>query len=354
MTAGVQERIVPRVVRATRSSRIAAVAGLAAVVALASLPAWAGPGTQKLLVEFFTLLALAQMWNLMAGFAGLVSIGQQAFIGLGAYAAFVALDRLGMPPLPVLAIVAAVALAISLVTSAFVFRLAGGYFAIGMWVVAEVFRILVTNTRELGAGTGVSIRSLNAMPPADRQALVYWLALVIGAGSILLVVLIMRSRIGLALRAVRDGASAARSLGVDVGRAKLAIFLVAAIGMALAGAVTYMQLLRIQPTAAFGVDWTAKIIFIVVIGGLGRIEGPIVGAVLFFLLREVLADQGSLYLVILGITAISVTLVAPNGLWGMVLHRFPIALFGIERRLVFEAVEPSAPVTTKAQAGEGQ
>jgi branched-chain amino acid transport system permease protein len=251
-------------------------------------------------------------------------------------------------------VVGVVAGAVSLVTSAFVFRLSGGYFAIGMWVVAEVFRILVTNTRELGAGTGISIRSLTSMPPSDRQALVYWLALAVGAGSIVAVALIMRSRLGLALRAVRDGAPAARSLGVDVGRARLTIFLVAAIGTAIAGAVIYLQLLRIQPTAAFGVDWTAKIIFVVVIGGLGRIEGPIIGAIVYFLLRELLADEGSLYLVILGVTAIVVTLLAPNGLWGLVTNRFPVALFGIERRLILGSSRPASPRTTSGPAGEGQ
>lgn len=348
------EQAVTHIERQTRAGRVATAAGLAVIAVLASLPVWGGSGTQKLLVEFFTLLALAQMWNLLAGFAGLVSIGQQAFIGLGAYAAFVALDRLDLPPLASLVLVGVVAGGVSLLTSAFVFRLSGGYFAIGMWVVAEVFRILVTNTRELGAGTGISIRSLTSMPPSDRQALVYWLALAVGTGSILVVAIIMRSRLGLALRAVRDGASAARSLGIDVGRARLAIFVIAAVGTALAGAVIYVQLLRIQPTAAFGVDWTAKIIFIVVIGGLGRIEGPIVGAIVYFALRELLADQGSLYLVVLGITAILVTLVAPNGLWGIVTNRFPVALFGIERRLILGSPWTAPPPATNAPASEGQ
>lgn len=321
---------------------------------LASLPAWGGLGIQRLLVEFFALLALATMWNLLAGFAGLVSIGQQAFIGLGAYTTLVALDRLGLPPVVGLVVVAAVVGVIALVTSAFVFRLSGGYFAIGMWVIAEVFRIIVTNTRELGAGTGISIRSLASMPPPERQAMIYWLALAVGVGSIVVAALIVRSRLGLALRAVRDGESAARSLGVDVGRAKLAVFVVAAIGSAVAGAVIYLQLLRIQPTAAFGVDWTAKIIFIVVIGGLGRIEGPMVGAIVFFALQELLADQGSLYLVILGITAIAITLLAPNGLWGLLTSRFPIALFGIERRLVVDDSGPDPGTAAAAVAKDGQ
>ncbi len=353
MTAASPVATGARVVQMTRTGLVAAIVGSILVMVLASLPAWGPLGIQRLLVEFFTLLAMATMWNLLAGYAGLVSIGQQAFIGLGAYTILVALDRLGMPPVLGLLVVAAVIGVIALVTSAFVFRLSGGYFAIGTWVIAEVFRIIVTNTQELGAGTGISIRSLASMPPPERQALIYWLALIVGVGSILLATVMVRSRLGLALRAVRDGESAARSLGVDVGRAKLLVYVVAAIGTAVAGAVVYLQLLRIQPTAAFGVDWTAKIIFIVVIGGLGRIEGPIVGAIVFFALQEALADQGSLYLIILGITAIAVTLLAPTGLWGLFTNRFPIALFGIERRLVID--EPGAsPRGPAAATKDGQ
>lgn len=141
---------------------------------------------------------------------------------------------------------------------------------------------------------------------------------------------------------------------MDAGRAKLAVFVVAAVGSAVAGAVIYLQLLRIQPTAAFGVDWTAKIIFIVVIGGLGRIEGPIVGTLVFIALQETLADQGSLYLIILGITAIAITLLAPNGLWGLFANRFPVALFGIERRLVLDESGPDPGTGAAAAAEDGQ
>ena len=214
------------------------------------------------------------MWNLLAGLAGLVSIGQQAFIGLGAYGLFVAVDRFGIPIVPAVVVTALAVGGVALMTAVFAFRLTGGYFAIGTWVIAEVFRIDISNTSELGSGTGVTIQAALRMAPADRGALTYWLALTVGAGSIVVAAFIMRSRLGLALQALRDNEVAARSLGVNIFRAKLAIYLVAAIGCAAAGAVIYLQLLRIQPNAAFGVDWTAKMIFIVIIGGIGRIEGP--------------------------------------------------------------------------------
>lgn len=339
-----------RIERTTRNTRLVLLLALGLVIALASLPAWGAGGQMKLLVEVFTMLALAEMWNLLAGYAGLVSIGQQAFLGLGAYGLFVAADNLGLPP--VLAVVAATVVGglVALGTSVFAFRLQGGYFAIGTWVIAEVIRILIGNARELGSGTGVTIRSMAGIAPADRQALTYWLALTVGVGSIVLAAVIMRSRLGLALRAVRDSETAARSLGVDIFRAKLAIYLVAAAGASAAGAVLYMQLLRIQPTSAFGVDWTAKMIFIVVIGGLGRIEGPIVGTILFFLLQETLADYGSLYLVILGAVAIVMTLLAPRGLWGLWVERRPTALFGIARRLVL--TDPGGPGRSAREGAE--
>ena len=205
---------------------------------------------------------------------------------------------------------------IALVTSFFAFRLEGGYFAIGTWVIAEVFR-LADRLQQLGGGRdGVSIRSLAQFGPEGRIAITYGLALAVGFGAIAVCALIMRSRLGLSLRAIRDSDVAARSLGVDVFRAKVAVYLIAAVGSGIAGSVMYMSLLRIQPTAAFGVGWTAWMIFIVIIGGLGRIEGPIVGTAVFIGLRELLGDFGSAYLIVLGTLAVAITILAPRGICG--------------------------------------
>jgi branched-chain amino acid transport system permease protein len=323
-----------RVGQATTASRIAAVAGMVLLVFLASLPTWGDAGTMRLLIEFFTLLALAEMWNLLAGYAGLVSIGQQAFIGLGAYGLYTFGDLAGLHPLFAVALTAAGVGLIALATSFFVFRLEGGYFAVGTWVIAEVFRLIVASTQAVGAGTGVSIRSLAQFGPQGRIALTYWLALGVGFAAVAIGAVIMRSRLGLALRAIRDSDVAARSLGVNVFRAKVAVYLIAAVGCAIAGSIIYMNLLRIQPTAAFGVQWAAWIIFIVVIGGLGSIEGPIIGTAVFIGLRELLSDYGSAYLIVLGALAVAITILAPRGLWGVFDARFSISLFGIQRRLV--------------------
>lgn len=319
---------------ATRTSRATAVLGIALVVGLAFLPAWGGSATMRLLTEFFVLLAMAQMWNLLAGYGAMVSIGQQAFVGIGAYGLFIFTDLAGLPVLPAIACMAAATVVIAIFTSLFAFRLRGGYFAIGTWVIAEVFRIIVSNVRELGVGTGVTIQSLVHMPAADRLDLTYWMALGVGFGSIVLVTLVMRSRLGLALAAIRDSEVAASGLGVNVLRTKRIVYVIASVGCAIAGAVFYVQLLRVQPLAAFSVDWTAKMIFIVVIGGLGRIEGPIVGAIIFMAMQETLADFGSAYLIALGVVMIAMVVFAPRGLWGLLTSRWSIALFAVRRRLV--------------------
>jgi branched-chain amino acid transport system permease protein len=337
-----------RVAQTTPANRIAAIAGLVLLVPLASLPAWGDSGTMRLLIEFFTLLALAQMWNLLAGYAGLVSIGQQAFIGLGAYGLYVFADLMEVHPLLAVAITALGVGIIALITSFFVFRLEGGYFAVGTWVIAEVFRLIVASNRSVGAGTGVSIQSLAQFGPGGRIAITYWAALAVGFGSIVVGALIMRSGLGLSLRAIRDSELAARSLGVDVFRIKVVVYVMAAIGCAVAGSVIYMNLLRIQPTAAFSVEWSARVIFIVIVGGLGSIEGPIIGTVVFLALRELLSDFGSAYLIILGIVAIGAVLVAPKGLWGLFSSRWPITLFGVQRRLV---VSDTPPVSLPAPPG---
>jgi branched-chain amino acid transport system permease protein len=322
------------VIQGTTTSRITAVVGLILLVGFASLPTWGDSGTMNLLTEFFALLALAEMWNLLAGYAGLVSIGQQAFIGLGAYGLFTLADLAGLHPVLAIVLTAAIVGLIALVTSFFAFRLEGGYFAIGTWVIAEVFRLVIVSNKSLGAGTGVSIRSLAQFGPDGRIAITYVLAIAVGFGAVAACALIMRSRLGLSLRAIRDSDVAARSLGVDVFRAKVAVYLIAAVGSGVAGSVMYMSLLRIQPTAAFGVSWTAWMIFIVIIGGLGRIEGPIVGTIVFIGLRELLSDYGSAYLIVLGTLAVGITILAPRGLWGIVEDRSSISLFGIQRRLV--------------------
>lgn len=323
------------VVRSTLASRIGLGAAIAVVGFGASVPLWSSPGTMRTLVSFLTLLALAQMWNLLAGYAGLLSVGQQAFIGIGAYALWALADKGGVHPFLAVPLAGVVALVVALPTAALAFRLRGGYFAIGTWVIAEVYRLLAANTGRLGGGSGVTISSASKLDMVNRLQGTYWLALGVAVGSVLLVYLVLRSRLGLALTAIRDNEIGARSLGVRTFRTKLYVYLLAAFGTGVTGAVIYLNLLRIQPDAAFSVNWTAFVIFIVVIGGVGTIEGPILGTIIYFVLQETLADYGAWYLVLLGALAVVVTLRARMGLWGLMRRFRPIQLFPVQRRLSF-------------------
>ena len=147
----------------------------------------------------------------------------------------------------------------------------------------------------------------------------------------------LRTRRGLALSATRDNDQAARSVGVDSTKSKWFVYLVSAFGTGLAGGLIYLQKARISPDAGFSVlDWTAYVIFIVVIGGIGTIEGPILGVLIFFVLQALLADYGSWYLMALGLIGIAVMLFAPRGLWGLFTDKTGIELFPTRRRLVIK------------------
>ena len=219
------------------------------------------------------------------------------------------------------------------------FRLRGHYFAIGTWVVAEVFRLLAAQTTALDGGSGTSLPAAVIISIASsrqmREFVIYWIALAQVVVILFAIVWLLRSRYGLALTAIRDNELGARSNGIDVARIKYAVYVAVAFGTAMVGALIFLQKIRISPDTAFSVnDWTAFVIFITVIGGIGRIEGPIIGTVIFFMLRQTLADLGAIYLLILGVVAIAVMLKAPQGLWGLIADRFGWQVFPLQRRLV--------------------
>ena len=322
-----------RVVRGTTTSRIAVAVGLVVVVILALAPQWAEARDLNTLVRLLTLLCLAQMWNLLAGYAGLVSVGQQAFVGIGAYTLVYFGNERGLNIFLCVPLAGLIAAILALPIAGAAFRLRGGYFAIGTWVIAEVVRLVVSNIDVVGGGTGTSLTAVIGIDVETRQHVTYWLALAAGVGSIALVWWLLRSPLGAALRAVKDSEQAAAALGVRVTRAKLLAFVIAAAGCAIAGAIIYLNLLRVQPNAAFSINWTVYMIFIVVIGGIGTIEGPIVGTLLFFALQEWLSDLGTTYLILLGLLAIVVTIRMPNGLWGWFAERTGVSLFPVGRRL---------------------
>ncbi len=339
-----------RIETKTRASAILALAGAALVLIFAVLPVFAGRGLIQDLIFVFYMLALAQCWNLLAGYAGLVSVGQQAFVGLGGYLLFALTIGAGIDPIAAVVLSGLIAAVFAVPTAFVLFRLRGPYFAIGSWVVAEVYRLVFAQFKQLGGGTGTSlppsatneifgIAWVKAMfevrSPAARDIITYWIALALAAGAPLLVYLVLRSRYGLALFAIRDSEATAESAGVDSFRAKLGVYVLVAAATGMIGALIYLQKARISPDAAFSVlDWSAYVIFIVIIGGVGTIEGPIVGVIVFYAMQHYLADFGTWYLILLGAVAIVIMLFAPKGIWGYVAQRYRVALFPVRRMLV--------------------
>ena len=148
--------VAPRfiVTQSTRTSSISGAIALLVVIALAAAPLWLSRNGIRLTGEMLVYLGLASLWNLLAGYGGLVSIGQQAYVGLGAYLLFAASMLLGVPPLLAVPLVGVAAAVTALPVSALLFRLRDAYFAIGAWVVAEVFRLGAAQTSPLGGVRG--------------------------------------------------------------------------------------------------------------------------------------------------------------------------------------------------------
>ncbi|MDR3419921.1 MAG: branched-chain amino acid ABC transporter permease [Xanthobacteraceae bacterium] len=338
------------VATATRASTVTLFLAVPGIVVLLALPAFASRVLLQELFYVFTMLALAQLWNLLAGSAGLISVGQQAFVGMGAYALFACTVVANLDPVLSIVLAGAIAGLVAIPAALIVFRLRGAYFAIGTWVVAEVCRLILAQVKQLGGGTGTSlppdvassmvgldfVRNLFAVRgPAARDILSYWLALTLAVGTFFLVYRLLRSRHGLALSAIGDSETAAESTGVDVFRTKLFIYVATAAATGMVGALIFLQKARISPDAAFSlIDWTAYVIFIVVIGGIGTMEGPIIGVVIFYLLQYYLASLGSWYLILLGGLAIVLMLFAPAGVWGLISRFYDISPFPVRRRLI--------------------
>jgi branched-chain amino acid transport system permease protein len=310
--------------RVTRSRRNVAWTGAGAlivVVVLAMFPYIVYAGTTTIMVQGFIVLTLASMWNLLAGYAGLVSVGQQAFVGLGAYFVLI-LAIHGTSPfaaLPVAAIGCGVA---ALPLWWLVSRLRSGYFAIATWVLAATVMLIIEKFSSIGGGTGMPLPGFSGFSPTLLTAYTYWAGLAV-------TVLLLRGRLGLVLTAIRDDEVAARSSGARVGLARLLVFVVAGAGCGAAGGVLAISQLQVQPSAVFSVQWTAEMAFATIIGGLGTIEGPIIGTVVFMVLQQTLASYNAWYLIILGLVAILVALFARRGLWGLIDERLNIRLFPV-------------------------
>ena len=319
------------IIRRVPAATILGAAVMAILIAVA--PLGISADLTRVLTDLLALYTLAQCWNLLAGFAGILSVGQQAFVGIGAYSVVVLVDDLSANPLLSMAIAGSVAAALALPLGWLMFRLRGVYLAVGSWVIAEALRLIVVNSDRLGGGAGRSIRGFNVYSPDTRLDLLYWAAAATAIFSTLAIYLILRSKRGLALQAIRDDEIAARSLGVSALQAKFTAFVVAAFFTGIAGAVLFAADLRVQPESAFNIQWAAVMVFVAVIGGLGHLEGPIIGIVVYYVITERLTEQAGTQLLILGAAAVVLMVAMPGGLWRPLSMRGRLAPFPIHNRL---------------------
>jgi branched-chain amino acid transport system permease protein len=300
--------------------------GIAAIaVALILLPI-----DRRLAMEVLLVLAMAQGWNLLCGYTGLLSFGHHAFVGLGAYVLFMTVNTTGLSPTWGILAAALVALVVGLVMWALLRKLRGPYFSIGIWVLADSLRLLFAQWEWVGSSRGIVLNpmSIDAASFADT---VFYLSLVLALVTVFGVFALLRSRTGLALMAIRDNEAGAASVGIAVARNQLAAFLISASVCAAAGAIYYLSVLYVDPSGAFDIDWQIRVLFIVIVGGLGTIEGPIIGIVIYFGLRELFRDAGDLFLIFQGLTAFLVPLVMPGGIWGLIQSRTGWQLFPTRR-----------------------
>jgi len=302
-------------VRRVLASRPGLLMAPALVIALALVPALR-PGDITLLnLGFFTLLYVAQgvSWNILGGFAGYVSFGYAAFYGLGAYTTAL-LWIAGWHPVLTYPVAGLVAAAFSLVVGVPTLRLSGPYFSIATIGVGEAMRILMLNLDRITGGAS----GLNLPTAVPSKAWFYEAALVFAAVAFAAAAWVRGSRFGLGLSALRLDQEAAESLGVRTALFKnlahvLSAFLVGACGGLFA---TYFQ--YVHPDTDFSFTESISLVLICLIGGLGTLWGPVVGAVIFFAVQNYLqTSYPNLYLLVYGVLLILVLLFEPRGLAGL-------------------------------------
>lgn len=290
------------------------------------------------LLLFFIYLAMANMWNLLAGYSGLISLCQPAFLGIAGYA--VAIGTWVNIPWWLGIICGAIIAGIFAILIAFpVFRLSGIYFAIGTLVVPEALRLLFFLWKPVGGelqggGAGYMIKGL-----ADVQmSYIYWMAFGIAIASAIIMRVILKSKLGLGLASIRDNERTAASCGVNTFRIKVYPFLISAVITGLAGAVFYVYQGYIEPSSTFNVKWTMIILLATVIGGLRTEGGPIIGTIVVVFLYFLLARYAGYSLLIQGVILIAIMLLSPQGIVGIMSNtRFYRAIFQLANRRLANA-----------------
>ena len=283
--------------------------------------------TMRYLMKIFLYITLGEMWNLLAGFTGMTNLGNQTFIGLAGYSVAVMTSTYTMSIWVGLLVGAGIAIIVSFLLSFVLFRMQGMYFAIATWVVAEAINTFFLSWKYVNQGGGMSVKA----KPYPKTPEIYLMALTLMVISLIVVYILLRTKTGLGLTAMRDDKDAASSVGVNIFKSKLLVYVVAALFTALAGGIFFINKGTIYPNSGFDISWTVSMVFIVIIGGVGTVSGPIVGAIIYVLLDEFLAHFPGWSNIILGAIAILVILFLPDGIMGTLQKKLHFEIFSQKR-----------------------
>jgi len=288
------------------------------LILLAVLPVAGMPRSWILYVLLFLIyLTMANMWNLIAGYAGLISLATPAFLGITGYILAIS-SWFGYPWWAGLIAGTILAGLFAFLMSFAVFRISGIYFSIGTLVVPEVLRQFFylwrpVNNAMVGGGAGYTVKGVSDLSMGQ----IYWMALAVAVLSAVILRIVLRSNLGLGLAAVRDNQRTAASSGVNTFRIKLYPFVISALLTGLAGGIFFIYQQYIEPSSTFNVKWTMIILLATVIGGLRTEGGPIIGTIIVVFLYFLLARYGYYSLLIEGVILIAIMLLSPQGLVGI-------------------------------------
>jgi branched-chain amino acid transport system permease protein len=262
----------------------------------------------NLLVSLLIFVALGESWNLMGGYAGQVNLGMAAYFGTGALCYMLVYVE-EIPFYLALIVGGIAATVVACIIGPPTLRLRGAYFGIGTMAVAEVLRLVMTTTF-----------TLQIYSPASHWASFnltksYYIALVVAIATIIVAYLVVHSRLGLILQAIRDDEDAANASGINPAKYKMVIFMISSFLAGVAGGAFSYFRGTIDVASQFTMTWTIGAIVSVTIGGWGTLSGPVLGSMIFVLIKEILGRTvPTAYLIVTGVVFVLVILFLPDGL----------------------------------------
>lgn len=338
--------------RRLKLTRWLALVVLIALVLL-PLPQWIAPErklvTNSLLFSFtqlFMLVWMASNWNAISGFTGYVDFGHAVFFGLGAYGTGVMMVQLSMPFVPALLVGAVIAGVFALLIGWATLRLKGPYFSIAMLgtfvAMREIVRILKPIT---GGGTGLTL------PPYLNRPLFYYVTLFGTALVVLLIWLMRRTQFGASLIAIREDEVGAEMRGINTTLHKITIFSLAALSTGIVGGLWAYQNTFIDPDIVFFDSRTIDLVMMTILGGLGTVAGPVVGATVLFWLRDIIwANFLDFHLIVQGVLLILIVLFVPEGIMGTLGDPDATSLGRLWKKYFGKQEEEEQPVATEVQS----